>query len=170
MTTTDTATATPPGYITCPNEACGAVVAPTRVGGSRPRIHLLPDGSTCPSSRDTFELPRCDRCGGAPDQPGEVPGPSGALRQCRSGIFHPRTWTAADGTRVVNAAAAGKLVGVSGKHYQQLVWRPREAARAPRHVTVDDDGTRGYPLAAVRRFAKPGARPGPRAGGRVRTD
>jgi hypothetical protein len=145
-------TEVPEGLVHC--SVCEQNIAPTRVGGTRPRDHNTLDGARCSGSMAGFTLPDCDRCDGGPREP---------RNGCRSALFHPEVWMRR-GKRLGNAAAAGEIVGGSGEHYQWLVRNPPEGPRrAPAHVEVrNEDAVRFYDLDAVEYYSK--HRPGP--GGR----
>lgn len=137
--------------VTC---ACGAVVEPTRPGGTRPRPHLVPDTATACEQFHPVEA-QCKRCGGT------APAPVGG---CTSHLFHPQQWRLDDGTRVGNAAAAGSLIGVSGEYFLYIPRRypdktPGQGSRPPEPSGYDmRRRCRYWDLDAVAAWAK--QRPG----------
>lgn len=113
--------AAPPGTVRCP---CGVDVAPTVPEGARPRPHNDPaTGRLCQRSADMPTAARCKRCGGTPDEPGQVWRGRQKVR-CTSDVFHPKTWTHPELGLVGNPAACGAVLGVSGETWQQRTHRP----------------------------------------------
>lgn len=150
--TEPSATVLEDGRVRC---ACGAIVQPTRPGGTRPRPHLriveVPDAATGEmvehTERCTIVHPtevRCKRCGGTTHEPlGAWRVVGGELVHgdtlCRSPVFHPETWAGKRGERFGNAAAAGEVIGVSGEYFEYIRRRYPEgsASRPPEPVGID---------------------------------